>query len=156
MLRTFHALVAALGMLTAPLLISCVNAPACTGSGCPCDTDAACEAGDVCQAGTCRTPFGSSLTVDDPAVRSCEIVLNDPDGAIESVTFASTVMGGHLRRGPHVAISFVQREDLAFPGNSLALELEASASTVNVTVVSSQCFDRLGQPRPTASINLGS
>lgn len=125
-------------------------------AGCVCDSTGACEGGLECDDGYCSLGARMELVVSSPDVRSCEVLLADPDEAIGTVLYASSVTGRDDRQGDRFAVAWFSNTDAAFAPGALKIELASpTASAANLVVVESTCYDRLGQEVAGAEVGLG-
>jgi hypothetical protein len=81
----------------------------------------------------------SGLTLSDPNVRGCEILLTEGTAKIESVSFDGTVVGTFIREAPKVAVSFVAAKDAPMGPSAIQLTVKGDATQVQVKKVS--CVD---------------
>jgi hypothetical protein len=113
--------------------------------GCACGEGGACNAGLECVADICRSADGVWLTVGDPAVRACDVLLAANGGRVGLVTFEATVLGETMSRAPRTAVSFSGRADATLVGDVARIELLDTVAGAAVTVESATCYDSLGQ-----------
>jgi hypothetical protein len=143
-------------------LLSFVSACTCGGgntcnpgaSGCPCKANDACDTGLVCGAAkTCGPSTTAGVTVSDPAARGCEVLVTESAGTrIQSVGFASGVVGGFVVEAPRTAFSFVAPKDAALPNGGVQLVL--SGPVTGLTITQSTCVDSKGQKLAGAAVTL--
>ena len=96
---------------------------------------------DTATGGTDATDPGvkCGLTLSDPNVRGCEILLSEGTAKIDSVTFDGTVVGTFIREAPKVAISFVAAKDAPMANGAIQVKINGDAKQVTVKKVS--CVD---------------
>jgi len=96
--------------------------------------------------GNCGAPPNQppGATVNDAAVRSCDILVQMAGDEVPAVDFANNVRGQSIPQAPRLAISFAARADAALTGTSpFSLRFKGTASAV--TLVSETCFDKDGR-----------
>ncbi len=105
------------------------------------DQDATTGGQDGTTGGTDATDPGvkSGLTLSDPNVRGCEILLSEGTAKIDTVTFDGTVVGTFIREAPKVAISFVAAKDAPMANGAIQVTVKGDAKQVTVKKVS--CVD---------------
>ena len=105
------------------------------------DQDATTGGQDGTTGGTDATDPGvkSGLTLSDPNVRGCEILLSEGTARIDTVTFDGTVVGTFIREAPKVAISFVAAKDAPMANGAIQVTVKGDAKQVTVKKVS--CVD---------------
>ena len=91
---------------------------------------------------------GPVVVVSD--ARACDILLRVGDEPVASVAFSSETRGAYLQRPPRLAISIITAEDVPFEVNAVCLEGEVS----EVTLTEATCYDRLGWPVESGSVEL--
>ena len=96
---------------------------------------------DTATGGTDATDPGvkSGLTLSDPNIRGCEILLSEGTAKIDTVTFDGTVVGTFIREAPKVAISFVAAKDAPMANGAIQVKINGDAKQVTVKKVS--CVD---------------
>jgi len=114
---------------------------------CACAAGETCNDGLTCERGFCRSPDSVGLSISNPAARACDLLLEESEAPLDEVTFGEAVIGRHLRRGRRVALSFIQREDAAFPGELMRLRFERREpeEAIEPRLVRGVCYDRLGR-----------
>ena len=101
------------------------------------------------------TPFeGAGLRVAAEA-RACELVLLDPQGAVQEVTFSDAVQGRLMRRGARVAIAFHAVGDAEIPAGAVALQLSEGLGDT-LQLLAPRCFDGAGRLLDGAGVELTS
>jgi hypothetical protein len=98
-----------------------------------------------------QPPTTSGIGVTNPAVRGCDVLLEESGGEIAGVTFGETVLGEQSRWAPRTAVSFVMRSDAAPSGSLATVSVEAGGS---VSIASASCYDRLGAPVASPGVAL--
>lgn len=146
--------------------------------GCPCGTGGSCNDALACQQGLCAvsgcTPgeqgclcnagmctgglqcvdnFCSgtnvlSLSVENMAVRACELVFEPGARRITAVGFKDNVVGEWMLKKGRTGVAFTARSDGALAGTVVDLTLSGTQSAVPSDAVPAlaRCVDRLGQP----------
>jgi hypothetical protein len=95
-------------------------------------------------------PTSAGISVSNPAVRGCDVLLVDAGGQFTAVTWSDTVQGEHQRWAPRTALSFVVRQDAAPSGSLATLSVAGSGLTLS----SAECYDRLGAPVASPGVAL--
>jgi hypothetical protein len=119
--------------------------------GCACALGS-CQAGAVCEAGTCKPEARSGLSVDSSAARACEVLLGDGTTRIDRVEFAADVTGKWLRQGDKVAAAFVANRDTALGGSPLDVAYPAGSS-MPFSVVASHCYGGKGEELSNVTVH---
>jgi hypothetical protein len=117
--------------------------------GCNCREGAQCDGDLLCLRGTCRSDPVLTLKIATPAARACDVLIQiPPDTSLNRVVFTESVVGRHLQRGRKVALAFFHREDMAFDGDLLTVELASTneLAPTAASILSAECADRLGNP----------
>lgn len=113
--------------------------------GCACIEGSICSGEAMCSEGLCVGVDASGLTIQDPAARSCEVVLFETGTEVLAVTFADGVQGTFVREAPRTAVTFHRTSDAAFDASSVTVQ-EASGAGGSVELRRARCFDREGAP----------
>jgi len=109
----------------------------------------------ACSASEPMSGEGSfGLVVDSPTARSCELLLNQGSGTLSNISWPNSVVGTHRNQGHRSAIAFFSREDSSLAGRPITLSIE-KASSEEIQIIRSRCFDRLGAVVPNATVRLG-
>lgn len=120
--------------------------PGCTpgSAGCACAEGDVCELGLVCTEGLCERTREATLTVTDPAARSCEILVIESGTEVRGALFPTGVEGTWIREAPRSAVVFHATADAPLPSTvaTIAYTDEAGASLVSAR---GRCFDARGQ-----------
>jgi hypothetical protein len=90
----------------------------------------------------------------DGAARSCELVLRDPDGALDDLALGASLRGQRLREGDRLAVAFVTRADAPVADGELRLVPRGESALTNVQLLSGRCFDRDGAALDARALSL--
>ncbi len=126
--------------------------------GCACRSDGGCDAGS-CQRGLCLPEPGVAIEVTGDA-RACELLVGVGDAEAVEVEYGEGVLGRDRRRGDRVAIALTERRDvpLTAPARVVVTPRRRATgrpSTAAPTLISADCFDRLGHRADGALVRLG-
>lgn len=94
------------------------------------------------------------IQIADGDARSCEVVVRDPQGVLEAVSFSDAVRGRTLREGDRVALSFLSRGGEPFAAADIRLVPRGESTLESLELVMARCFDQQGAPLEEASASL--
>ena len=125
----------------------CQKSGGCTPGELFCSCGDGCGAGGTCREGLCLPANGLVVTLESQEVRSCDLLLETTDRAIDQVLLAPGTLGVPITEGKRTAISFGRQGDTPFSGAALTLALagDEAAVAAAVTTRSVKCFDRDGK-----------
>ena len=135
-------------------------AAACTpgSQGCECRAGSECDGDLACEQGLCSGGATATLTISNPAVRGCEVLVVDNGSRVERASFGEGVVGSFVREAPKLALSFVSAGDSPVPSGAVTLAIHGATggegSSAQVEVRRANCVGADGQPIVDAQIGL--
>ncbi len=125
-------------------------------AGCECrdgDAGPACDEGLTCVEGVCQGENTIGVSISDPNVRSCEVLVEEAGAVVVGLTTDGTIKGTFIRQAPKVAITFISLTDEPIGEDALQIRTTGDDSAT-ITVKSSSCADSAGQPIDGATVSL--
>lgn len=137
--------------LWAPLFVAALTA--CGGGGgdtpppratCTPGASDGCPGGQICNAsGVCEAVgVQEGLTIEAPAARACEILLESGSAEILGVAFDADTRGVWRARSPRVAIAVTRTGDSPFGAGAVNVTVQGDPAAVTVRSVA--CYDANG------------
>ena len=108
--------------------------------GCDCAPGKSCGDGLVCVGSVCLAATAQGVTVGNPDVRACDVLLEAPGAA---VAFGDAVEGVSLSEGDKLAFSFTARVDATLDGPVAELLVPGGGGAA-LTPARVECWDRRG------------
>ena len=97
-----------------------------------------------------------SLSVNDPRVRACDIIVSEVDSMrVQRVHFDQAVKGAAHIRSPKTGIALIARQDQGLSGQVAYVELQLNGNqNARLIIEESTCTDRLGKILANVSAHL--